>query len=172
MKLQAEGRAGSNMQELISKVRVLDHGSKHRADQFERLLKWHADEGDDLPIYLIVKKIPKLFVVSTLLLELLLLAVAPEPHIKRAVARALAILGENESLRRERLACSKARLYIRSMGGGDMKGLAIIKISEVISQLEDGKEGTRWIFACGIIGEVWDDGMIDSKNWTNYRNVD
>ncbi|CAH1448316.1 unnamed protein product [Lactuca virosa] len=47
--------------------RVVVHGSKHSADQFERLLKEIcADEDGDLLIDSSVKRIPKVFVVSTL----------------------------------------------------------------------------------------------------------
>ncbi|XP_047307568.1 phospholipase A I isoform X2 [Impatiens glandulifera] len=47
--------------------RVVVHGSKHSADQFERLLKeMCADEDGDLMIESAVKGIPKVFVVSTL----------------------------------------------------------------------------------------------------------
>lgn len=47
--------------------RVVVHGSKHSADQFERLLKeLCADEDGDLLIESAVKGIPKVFVVSTL----------------------------------------------------------------------------------------------------------
>ncbi|WOL15142.1 hypothetical protein Cni_G23923 [Canna indica] len=47
--------------------RVVVHGSKHSADQFERLLKeMCADEDGDLLIESSVKGIPKVFVVSTL----------------------------------------------------------------------------------------------------------
>ncbi|XP_062186520.1 phospholipase A I [Phragmites australis] len=47
--------------------RVVVHGSKHSADQFERLLKeMCADEDGDLLIESAVKGIPKVFVVSTL----------------------------------------------------------------------------------------------------------
>ncbi|KAK8947196.1 hypothetical protein KSP39_PZI006961 [Platanthera zijinensis] len=59
--------------------RVVVHGSKHSADQFERLLKEIcADEEGDLLIDSAVKKIPKVFVVSTLV------SVAPaQPFIFR-----------------------------------------------------------------------------------------
>ncbi|KAK4439318.1 Phospholipase A I [Sesamum alatum] len=60
--------------------RVVVHGSKHSADQFERLLKEIcADDDDgDLLIESAVKKIPKVFVVSTLV------SVAPaQPFIFR-----------------------------------------------------------------------------------------
>ncbi|XP_026422800.1 phospholipase A I-like isoform X3 [Papaver somniferum] len=47
--------------------RVVVHGSKHSADQFERLLKeMCADEEGDLLIESAVKSIPKVFVVATL----------------------------------------------------------------------------------------------------------
>ncbi|KAL5972699.1 Phospholipase A I [Asimina triloba] len=47
--------------------RVVVHGSKHSADEFERLLKeMCADEDGDLLIESAVKCIPKVFVVSTL----------------------------------------------------------------------------------------------------------
>ncbi|KAI3456431.1 hypothetical protein Pfo_013094 [Paulownia fortunei] len=59
--------------------RVVVHGSKHSADQFERLLKeMCADDDGDLLIESAVKKIPKVFVVSTLV------SVAPaQPFIFR-----------------------------------------------------------------------------------------
>lgn len=59
--------------------RVVVHGSKHSADQFERLLKeMCADEDGDLLIESAVKRIPKVFVVSTLV------SVAPaQPFIFR-----------------------------------------------------------------------------------------
>ncbi|CAI9087783.1 OLC1v1021952C1 [Oldenlandia corymbosa var. corymbosa] len=59
--------------------RVVVHGSKHSADQFERLLKeMCADEDGDLLIESAVKGIPKVFVVSTLV------SVAPaQPFIFR-----------------------------------------------------------------------------------------
>ncbi|TMW93831.1 hypothetical protein EJD97_011096 [Solanum chilense] len=47
--------------------RVVIHGSKHSAEQFERLLKeMCADEDGDLLIESAIKRIPKVFVVSTL----------------------------------------------------------------------------------------------------------
>lgn len=47
--------------------RVVVHGSKHSADQFERLLKeMSADEDGDLLIESAVKGVPKVFAVSTL----------------------------------------------------------------------------------------------------------
>ncbi|PKU78149.1 LRR repeats and ubiquitin-like domain-containing protein [Dendrobium catenatum] len=61
------------------RFRVVVHGSKHSADQFERLLKeMCADEDGDLLIDSAVKTIPKVFVVSTLV------SVAPaQPFIFR-----------------------------------------------------------------------------------------
>ncbi|XP_022877963.1 phospholipase A I isoform X2 [Olea europaea var. sylvestris] len=51
--------------------RVVVHGSKHSADQFERLLKeMCADEDGDLLIESAVKRIPKVFVVSTLVSDM------------------------------------------------------------------------------------------------------
>ncbi|XP_042021735.1 phospholipase A I-like isoform X1 [Salvia splendens] len=59
--------------------RVVVHGSKHSADQFEKLLKeMCAEEDGDLLIESAVKKVPKVFVVSTLV------SVAPaQPFIFR-----------------------------------------------------------------------------------------
>ncbi|XAR53777.1 Phospholipase A(1) [Bertholletia excelsa] len=49
------------------RFRVVVHGSKHSADEFERLLKeMCADDDGDLLIESAVKNIPKVFVVSTL----------------------------------------------------------------------------------------------------------
>ncbi|KAL9236627.1 hypothetical protein vseg_011271 [Gypsophila vaccaria] len=49
------------------RVRVAVHGAKHSADQFERLLKeMCADEDGDLLIDSAVKRVPKVFVMSTL----------------------------------------------------------------------------------------------------------
>lgn len=59
--------------------RVVVHGSKHSADQFERLLKeMCADEDGDLLIESAAKSIPKVFVVSTLVS-----AVPAQPFIFR-----------------------------------------------------------------------------------------
>ncbi|XP_051125036.1 phospholipase A I isoform X2 [Andrographis paniculata] len=61
------------------RFRVVVHGSKHSADQFEKLLKeMCADDEGDLLIESAVRKIPKVFVVSTLV------SVAPaQPFIFR-----------------------------------------------------------------------------------------
>ncbi|CAM0906077.1 unnamed protein product [Alopecurus aequalis] len=59
--------------------RVVVHGSKHSADQFERLLKeMCADDDGDLLIESAVKGIPKVFVVSTLVS-----AMPAQPYIFR-----------------------------------------------------------------------------------------
>ncbi|KAM0874101.1 hypothetical protein ACQ4PT_037596 [Festuca glaucescens] len=59
--------------------RVVVHGSKHSADQFERLLKeMCADDDGDLLIESSVKGIPKVFVVSTLVS-----AMPAQPYIFR-----------------------------------------------------------------------------------------
>ncbi|KAL8136805.1 hypothetical protein V2J09_002806 [Rumex salicifolius] len=60
----------------------------------------------------------------------------PEPRVNKAAARALAILGENEILRRAIRARPVARqgLRILSMDGGGMKGLATVKILKEIEK--------------------------------------
>ncbi|KAL4628422.1 hypothetical protein ACB092_05G237800 [Castanea dentata] len=67
----------------------------------------------------------RILVTSESLRELLLrLTVAPEPRVNKAAARALAILGENENLRRaiRGRPVAKQGLRILSMDGGGMKG--------------------------------------------------
>lgn len=74
---------------------------------------------------------------SESLRELLIrLTVAPEPRVKKAAARALAILGENEILRRaiKGRQVGKQGLRILSMDGGGMKGLATVLILKQIEQ--------------------------------------
>ncbi|XP_071687897.1 phospholipase A I-like [Rutidosis leptorrhynchoides] len=80
----------------------------------------------------------RLLVASESLGDLLLrLMVSSEPRVKKAAARALAILGKNECLRR----CIKGRqvakqgLRILTMDGGGMKGLATVQI---LKELEKG----------------------------------
>ncbi|XP_068656988.1 phospholipase A I-like [Aristolochia californica] len=76
-------------------------------------------------------------VTSESLRELLLhLTVAPEPCVKKAAARALAILGKNENLRRaiRGRPVGKQGLRILSMDGGGMKGLATVQILKQIEQ--------------------------------------
>ncbi|KAJ4813221.1 Patatin [Rhynchospora pubera] len=68
---------------------------------------------------------------------LLRLTGAPQPHVGKAAARALAIFGENENLRRAVKARPVGRRGIRilSMDGGGMKGLATVQI---LKQIEEG----------------------------------
>ncbi|KAJ8459055.1 hypothetical protein OPV22_031981 [Ensete ventricosum] len=75
---------------------------------------------------------------SESLRELLLrLTVTPVPRVNNAAARALAILGENENLRRavKRKPVGKHGLHILSMDGGGMKGLATV---QMLKQIEQG----------------------------------
>lgn len=75
---------------------------------------------------------------SESLRELLLrLTVSPEPRVNRAAARALAILGENENLRRaiRGKPVGKQGLRILSMDGGGMKGMATV---QMLKQIELG----------------------------------
>ncbi|XAR65626.1 Phospholipase A(1) [Bertholletia excelsa] len=76
-------------------------------------------------------------VASESLRELLLrLTVSSQPHVNRAAARALAILGENENLRRaiRGRPVAKQGLRILSMDGGGMKGLATVQILKEIEK--------------------------------------
>ncbi|XP_009405622.2 phospholipase A I isoform X2 [Musa acuminata AAA Group] len=75
---------------------------------------------------------------SESLRELLLrLTVMPVPRVNKAAARALAILGENENLRRaiRGKPVGKQGLRILSMDGGGMKGLATV---QMLKQIEQG----------------------------------
>ncbi|XP_038690686.1 phospholipase A I isoform X2 [Tripterygium wilfordii] len=79
----------------------------------------------------------RVLVTSESLRELLLrLMVAHEPRVNKAAARALAILGENESLRRaiRGRPVAKQGLRILSMDGGGMKGLATVQILKAIEK--------------------------------------
>ncbi|XP_058093456.1 phospholipase A I isoform X2 [Magnolia sinica] len=74
---------------------------------------------------------------SESLRELLVrLTVTAEPRVNKAAARALAILGENEVLRRaiRGRQIGKQGLRILSMDGGGMKGLATVQILKRIEQ--------------------------------------
>ncbi|CAN1196966.1 Phospholipase A I [Linum perenne] len=79
----------------------------------------------------------RILVTSESLRDLLLrLTVNSEPRVNKAAARALAILGENENLRRAvkgRLV-TKQGLRILSMDGGGMKGLATVQILKAIEK--------------------------------------
>ncbi|XVF87703.1 hypothetical protein PTKIN_Ptkin18bG0141800 [Pterospermum kingtungense] len=78
-----------------------------------------------------------ILVTSESLKELLMrLTVTPEPRVNKAAARALAILGENENLRRaiKGRKIPKQGLRILSMDGGGMKGLATVQILKEIEK--------------------------------------
>lgn len=80
----------------------------------------------------------RILVTSESLRELLLrLAVASEPRVYKAAARALAILGENENLRRaiKGRQVAKQGLRILSMDGGGMKGLGTV---QMLKEIEKG----------------------------------
>ncbi|XP_061347864.1 phospholipase A I-like isoform X2 [Gastrolobium bilobum] len=79
----------------------------------------------------------RILVTSESLRELLLrLTVTTEPLVCKAAARALAILGENENLRRaiRGRQVPKQGLRILSMDGGGMKGLATVKMLKEIEK--------------------------------------
>ncbi|XVF27843.1 hypothetical protein REPUB_Repub14bG0144100 [Reevesia pubescens] len=79
----------------------------------------------------------RILVTSESLRELLMcLTVTPEPCVNKAAARALAILGENENLRRaiRGRKIPKQGLLILSMDGGGMKGLATVQILKEIEK--------------------------------------
>ncbi|XP_035545506.1 phospholipase A I-like isoform X2 [Juglans regia] len=79
----------------------------------------------------------RILVTSESLRELLLrLTAAPEPRVNKAAARALAILGENENLRRaiNGRPIAKQGLRILSMDGGGMKGMATVQILKEIEK--------------------------------------
>ncbi|XP_059661951.1 phospholipase A I isoform X2 [Cornus florida] len=79
----------------------------------------------------------RILVTSESLRELLMrLTLASEPRVNKAAARALAILGENENLRRaiRGRPVPKQGLRILSMDGGGMKGLATVQILKEIEK--------------------------------------
>ncbi|XP_054777187.1 phospholipase A I-like isoform X1 [Prosopis cineraria] len=79
----------------------------------------------------------RILVSSESLRELLLrLTVGMDPRVNKAAARALAILGENENLRRaiRGRQVAKQGLRILSMDGGGMKGLATVQILKEIEK--------------------------------------
>ncbi|KAI3682880.1 hypothetical protein L1987_83215 [Smallanthus sonchifolius] len=79
----------------------------------------------------------KILVASESLRDLLLrCTVASELRVRKAAARALAILGENESLRRsiKGRQVAKKGLRILAMDGGGMKGLATVQILKEIEK--------------------------------------
>ncbi|KAJ9566706.1 hypothetical protein OSB04_002672 [Centaurea solstitialis] len=79
----------------------------------------------------------RILVASESLRDILLrLTVSSELRVRKAAARVLAILGENESLRRsiEGRQVSKQGLRILTMDGGGMKGLATVQILKEIEK--------------------------------------
>ncbi|WCJ20245.1 Phospholipase A I [Euphorbia peplus] len=79
----------------------------------------------------------RILVTSESLRDLLLrLTVTSEPRVNKAAARALAILGENENLRRaiRGRQVAKQGLRILSMDGGGMKGLATVQMLKAIEK--------------------------------------
>ncbi|GMJ08288.1 hypothetical protein like AT1G61850 [Hibiscus trionum] len=78
-----------------------------------------------------------ILVTSNSLRELLMrLSATSEPRVNKAAARALAILGENESLRRaiRGREVPKQGIRILSLDGGGMKGLATVQILQEIEK--------------------------------------
>lgn len=89
---------------------------------------------------------------SESLRELLLrLTAAPEPRVHKAAARALAILGENENLRRaiRGKQVAKQGLRILAMDGGGMKGLATVQILKEIEKGTGKKINELFDLICG-----------------------
>ncbi|KAF8051898.1 hypothetical protein N665_1655s0005 [Sinapis alba] len=79
----------------------------------------------------------RILITSESLRELLMrLTVTPEPRVNKAAARALAILGENDILRRsiKGRQIPKQGLRILTMDGGGMKGLATVQILKEIEK--------------------------------------
>ncbi|XP_048595757.1 phospholipase A I isoform X2 [Brassica napus] len=79
----------------------------------------------------------RILITSESLRELLMrLTVTPEPRVNKAAARALAILGENDILRRsiKGRQVPKQGLRILTMDGGGMKGLATVQILKEIEK--------------------------------------
>ncbi|PWA96759.1 phospholipase,galactolipase [Artemisia annua] len=79
----------------------------------------------------------RILVASESLRDLLLrLTLSSEPRVSKAAARALAILGENENLRRaiKGRQVPKQGLRILAMDGGGMKGLATVRILREIEK--------------------------------------
>ncbi|KAL3820686.1 hypothetical protein ACJIZ3_006591 [Penstemon smallii] len=159
--------------------RVVVHGSKHSADQFETLLKeMCADEDGDLLIESAVKRIPKVFVVSTLV------SVAPAqpfifrnyqypagtPEISSAVSENLATGGQGAAT------CGAQVGYKRNAFMGSCKHhiwQAIRASSAAPYYLDDYSDGVyRWqdgaivannptIFAIREAQLLWPDAKID-----------
>ncbi|XP_057962580.1 phospholipase A I isoform X2 [Malania oleifera] len=91
-------------------------------------------------------------VTSESLRDLLLrLTIVPEPCVYKAAARALAILGENENLRRaiRGRQVAKQGLRILSMDGGGMKGLATVRILKEIEKRTGKRIHEMFDLICG-----------------------
>ncbi|KAK9056382.1 hypothetical protein SSX86_027472 [Deinandra increscens subsp. villosa] len=160
--------------------RVVVHGSKHSADQFERLLKeMCADEDGDLLIDSSVKRIPKVFVVSTLV------NVAPaQPFIFRnyqypaGTLEVPLMMSENISTNGSGTATTGAQVgYKRSAYMGSCRHdlwQAIRASSAAPYYLDDFSDGVlRWqdgaivannptIFAIREAQLLWPDAKIDT----------
>ncbi|KAL1538510.1 Phospholipase A I [Salvia divinorum] len=159
--------------------RVVVHGSKHSADQFEKLLKeMCAEEDGDLLIESAVKKVPKVFVVSTLV------SVAPaQPFIFRNYQYPVGTpelssgVSENLIIGGQGVATTGAQVgYKRSAYIGSCKHLvwqAIRASSAAPYYLDDFSDGIyRWqdgaivannptIFAIREAQLLWPDSKID-----------
>ncbi|XP_076923033.1 phospholipase A I-like [Bidens hawaiensis] len=160
--------------------RVVVHGSKHSADQFERLLKEIcADEDGDLLIDSSVKRIPKVFVVSTLV------NVAPaQPFIFRnyqypaGTPEVPLMMSENMTMNGPGTATTGAQIgYKRSAYMGSCRHdlwQAIRASSAAPYYLDDYSDGVlRWqdgaivannptIFAIREAQLLWPDAKIDT----------
>ncbi|KAH6831397.1 phospholipase A I-like protein [Perilla frutescens var. hirtella] len=159
--------------------RVVVHGSKHSADQFEKLLKeMCADEDGDLLIESAVKKVPKVFVVSTLV------SVAPaQPFIFRnyqypaGTPEISSAVSENLTTGGQGVATTGAQVgYKRNAFIGSCKHLvwqAIRASSAAPYYLDDFSDGIyRWqdgaivannptIFAIQEAQLLWPDSKVD-----------
>ncbi|XWS19439.1 hypothetical protein CRYUN_Cryun31cG0016100 [Craigia yunnanensis] len=94
----------------------------------------------------------RILVTSENLRELLMrLTVTPEPLVNKAAARALAILGENENLRRALRGreIPKKGLRILSLDGGGMRGLATVLILKEIEKRTGKRMHELFDLICG-----------------------
>ncbi|MBA0858569.1 hypothetical protein Goshw_028142 [Gossypium schwendimanii] len=99
------------------------------------------------------------------------LTATPEPRVNKAAARALAILGENESLR-----CAiggrqipKRGIRILSLDGGGMKGLATVQILEEIENRTGKRMHELFDLICGTsTGGIYA-AALSIKSMSAYR---